>query len=287
MFQTQEASRTLGEPVDLYLFTYGPGASDYYGYTDAETAITLGTGLSARTYTPTAISRDAIKSSGTLDKSALTVSTAGGNVIAELFRVYPPVQVVTLVIYQGHIGDPDSEFLVIWSGRVLSCKRLHSEAELTCEPIATSMKRSGLRRHYQYGCPHALYQGDASGGCRALKAPATRATTVSAISGARITLPTGWNGAFDKTKFRGGLAEWSGAGGAAEKRTILQVNVATNEITLSGGVRNLAVAGALNVILGCNHQMDDCQVLHNVINDFGGQPWIPTKNPIGNYNNYY
>lgn len=287
MFNVQEASRALGEPVDLYLFTYGPGDADYYGYTDAERAVTLGSGPAARTYLPTPISRDSIKSSGTLDKSALNVSTAGSNAIAELFRVYPPVQVVTLVIRQGHIGDPDNEFLAIWSGRVLSCKRVHSDAELTCEPIATSMKRSGLRRHYQYGCPHALYQGDSSGGCRAAKAAATRATTVVALSGARITLPVGWNGAFDKTKFRGGLAEWAGVGGAVEKRTILQVNVATDQITLSGSVRGLAVAGAINVILGCNHQMDDCATLHSNINDFGGQPWIPTKNPIGNYNNYY
>lgn len=283
MFEDFEASRARGEPIDLYRFTYGPGASEYHGYTDAEVVQTI----AAKTYQPTAIMRDAIKSSGTLDKAAITISLPGSTAIAELFRVYPPSQVVTVVISQGHVGDPDSEFLVIYSGRVLGCKWLHSSAELTCEPVATSMKRPGLRRHYQYGCPHALYLGDSEGGCRASKPAATRATTVVALSGNRITLTPGWEGTFDKAKFRGGLAEWTAPGGAPERRTIIRVDPATNVITLSGGVRNIAVAGAINVILGCNHQMDDCETLHAVINDFGGHPWIPNKNPIGSYNNFY
>lgn len=281
-FEDFEGSRTRGEPVDLYLFQYGPGAGDYYGYTDAEEEITV----AGKTYLPKPIDRDAVKASGTLDKQALTIRGARDLTVAELFRVYPPTQIVTLVIKQGHIGDPDNEFLVIWSGRVLSCKFEHSECSLTCEPIATSMKRAGLRRHYQYGCAHALYMGDATGGCRANKAAATVATTVSAIGSATLTLAVGWNGGFPPEKFLGGMVEWLNAG-ATERRTILKVNAATNVVTLSGMIRGLIVGGAVDAVLGCNHQMDDCKDLHDNINDYGGQPWIPTKSPFGFYNNYY
>jgi hypothetical protein len=41
------------------------------------------------------------------------------------------------------------------------------------------------------------------------------------------------------------------------------------------------------VVLGCNHQAyaeegGDCQPLHDNIVNYGGDRWIPLKNPIGN-----
>src|SRR5690606_25380278 len=147
----------------------------FYAYTDAETAVVF----EGITYVPIPISRSAVKASGTLDKSALKVSVPINAEIAELFRIYPPAQVVTLVIRQGHIGDPDSEFLVHWSGRVLSTERKDSECEFSCEPIATSMRRTGLRRHYQIGCPHVLYGPR----CRASKALATTVAEALTVAG--------------------------------------------------------------------------------------------------------
>lgn len=279
-FEDQEISRSLGEPVDLYLFIYGPGEDDYYGYCDAEDPIIF----DDVTYEPQPIMRDAVKSSGTLDKSALRVTLDGVTEVAELFKVYPPTQEVVLIIREGHIGDPDAEFKVIWTGRVLSGKWLDSDAELTCEPISTSMRRSAMRRHYQYGCPHAVYQGDELGGCHASKIAATVSATVDSIDGATVTLEAGWEGSFAPGKFRGGMTEWFNPAGAIERRTILRVT--GDVLTLTGVIRNLADGDPISVILGCNHQMTDCKDLHDVINDFGGDPWIPSKNPIGQYNNY-
>ena len=52
----------------------------------------------------------------TLDKSTLKVSMDIGTDLAELFRIYPPSSVVTLTIFEGHIDDPDGEFLAVWAG---------------------------------------------------------------------------------------------------------------------------------------------------------------------------
>lgn len=52
-FETYEDSRFHGEPVNLYQFTYGAGASDYYGYCDAETSLSIG----GKTYEPMPIER--------------------------------------------------------------------------------------------------------------------------------------------------------------------------------------------------------------------------------------
>jgi len=282
-YEAYEESIFHGEPIDLYAFVYGQGANEKHYFVDCEIPITL----DGVTYQPVPISRGAINSSGTLDKSSLSIEVDAQSPIAELFRVYPPTQPVTLVMRHGHVGDPDNEFKVIWTGRVLSCGWEGSVATLSCEPVSTSMMRTGLRRHWQYGCPHALYMGDDSGGCRASKAAATQVTTVSAVSGSIVTLPSGWNGSRDKVKFINGLVEWPNGQGSFERRAILRVNTAANTLTIGGPIVNMEAGDTLNVILGCNHQMTDCADLHNNINDFGGQPWIPTKNPFGQTQNYY
>lgn len=276
-FESKESSRHAGNPVELYRFVWGPGVNDYYAYTNAETAITFD-GID---YAPLPIGRGAVQSSGTLDKSSMTVSLPSASDAVELFRVYPPSQEVSLFILQGHYDDADAEFLVVWTGRVLGCKWSGTEASLTCEPIARSMKRTGLRRHWQYSCPHALYHG----GCGAVKANALHPGTVVSTSGNTVTLAAGWQGTSDPLKFRGGPLEWVNADGNTETRTILRVSGDT--LTLSGLVRDLAADDSVSVYLGCNHQMSDCEDLHDAIQDFGGDPWIPVKNPFGVRNNYY
>lgn len=278
-----ETSIYHGEPADLFLFTYGAGPTQYYGYTDAEVAIVH----EGKTYVPYPLDRDAINASGTLDKSSLTLKIDANAEVTELFRVYPPSQPVSLIILTGHIGDPDVEYKVIWTGKVLSCGWDDNIATLTCEPVSMSMQRAGLRRNYQYGCPHALYMGTAEGGCRADKTEATLSTTVASVSGSLLTLPSGWNGVFDKAKFLNGMIEWTNPLGSVMSRSILRVVGSSNVITMGGPIPGLALGATISVILGCNHQMTDCAAIHSNINDFGGQPWIPTKNPYGNTQNFY
>lgn len=285
-FGSREASRHLGEPVELYRFIYGPNGESYC-YTDAVEPITvpgIGPAGADLVFEPVPIDRPPLTSSGTLDKASLEILIAIDTDIAEIFRVYPPSQVVGLIILEHHIGD--TEFPVVWTGRVLSCAGEEDEAKLTCEPVQTSLKRPGLRRHYQYGCPHALYRGiDGRPGCHASKAAATETGTVALIEGNKITLDAGWHGARPPAKFLGGTLEWTTAEGAREIRSILRVAVDT--LTLSGLVRNLEATDTVDVVLGCSRQMDDCENLHDVLPDYGGQPWIPLRNPFGVVNNYY
>lgn len=289
-FEIVETSRQRGEPVTLFLFVYDGAEGDspapsHFAYTDAEQQIVSG----GFTYSPIPIARDAVTASGTLDRAALTVRMPRDIALSELFRVYPPIQPVTLIIRQGHLSDdsPPPEFLVVWSGRVLSVGRERDECVVSCEPVASSLRRPGLRRHYQYGCPHVLY-GDQ---CGANRAAATVSATVASVGATSVTLTGGWNGAFAAAKFREGILEWTNDEGGVEKRKILAVS--GNTLSIGGLLRDLAATDAVSVILGCNHQMDDCEDLH--VNDaldpniqnYGGCPWIPTKNPIGFRNHYY
>lgn len=291
-FGNIEKSRYKGRPTNLFLVRYGSAPNSYYAYTDAEkTIIHNGT-----EFTPLAITRGKITASGTLDKAAIEVRSTLNIPLAEHFRVYPPAQVVNITILQGHLSDPDAQFLVAFAGRVVSAKRDNNELVLSCEPVSTSLKRVGLRRHYQYSCPHVLY-GEM---CRASKAAATKSVTVSSASGTTVTLPEGWETDERIPKYLNGMIEWENSAGDTEVRTILRVDiVGGRNLVVSGTTRDLKAGSPARVILGCNHglwknangvgltQMTDCHFLHNNIKNFGGCFAIPTKNPIGLTNQFY
>lgn len=286
-FSAYESSIEQGGPIQLYRFVYGTEAGEYLAYTNStdEQIVDHGGSVGEITYQPIPIERGNIVSNGTLDKSAIKISLDVGADLAELFRVYPPSQVVTLIIYEGHIDDPDGEFVVIWAGRIVQASREGSKLNLSGEPVSTQLRRTGLRRHYQYGCPLVLYGEQ----CGASKAAATASATVIDIDGTSVTLSAAWEGAFAPEKFVRGTLEWTPSGETTRKRTILRVN--GDEITISGIAPDLAVSDTVDVVLGCNHRAfaadgGDCEGLHNRLVAYGGHPWIPTKNVI-NKNPYY
>lgn len=284
-FSLFERSRNRARPVHLYLFVYGDGPDSYFAYTDAERPITF----NDFTYEPVPIDRGPYSSSGTLDKAAVEIKMPQDLPLPEMFRVYPPSQVVSLIIRQGHLNDPDNQFLVCWSGRVLSCSREDNEAKLSCEPISTTIKRPGLRRPYQFACPHVLYGPE----CRANKALATTSIVPVSFGGVTITLPEGWVTEAAAKKYLGGMVQWISTEGDTVLRSILRV-AGNNVFTVGGIIQNLAPGAPVNMILGCNHQAGvgpqpagDCLPLHNNIHNFGGQMWIPLKSPFGMRSQYY
>lgn len=291
-FDAIERSRYKGRPINLFLVRYGETASAYYAYTDCERPI-WHQGIQ---YLPIAIARGKINVTGTMDKQTLEVRCTRNVQMAELFRVFPPSRVVNITIMQGHVSDPDAEFLVVWTGRVIGSQRTEKEVILNCEPVATSMKRVGLRRHYQYSCPHVLYGNQ----CRANKEAAKTTITINAISGNILITPiAGWAAtpALAK-KFLGGLMEWRSSTGDIEVRSIIKVFADGSSFMVNGALRDLAVGDQADVFLGCNHAAKftpegalapetDCHFLHANMQNFGGCPFIPRKNPIGLFNNYY
>lgn len=285
MYADFEGSRELGNPVQLFQFKYGPALGDYYAYTDHTDELTVG-GI---TYTPRPVARDNIDTNGTLDKATIKITLDIGSEIAEIFRVYPPAYTVSLIIRQVHVDDPDQDYKVIWAGRCVAAHREDGQAILDGEPISTSMRRPGLRRHYQYGCMHALYSVG-EGLCNADKPSKTLSATVDSVTGATVTLDAGWNGAFAAAKFTGGLFEWTNLDGLLDRRTILRVTGDT--LSLSGLPKDVAPADTVSVVVGCNHKAyaedgGDCQPLHDNILNYGGDRWIPLKNPVSTYNNYW
>lgn len=274
-FSMFESSRQKSRPFYLYLIRYGAGPNEFYAFTDNEKAVTSG-GI---TYETRQIAHGGIATTGTLDKSTVDLTTPRNNELFDLFRVYPPSYRVQLTIRKGHNGDPDDSTVVVWSGRILSMSVNIDECTFTCEPISTTLRRLGLRRNWQYGCPHVLY-GPA---CRAIKGNVRQIGTISVVVGAEITLLTGWNGPIAADKFIGGFIEITAT--TVIPRTILRVT--GNKLLIAGLLPDLMPGTAIDIFPGCAHDMADCKDVHANIVNFGGQPWIPTANPIGNRNNFY
>lgn len=268
-FEIIETSRDSGLPAELYLFVYGSKPGSHYAYTNAEEAVSF----EGITYRPIPIQRGEIVAKGGLDKALLEVRTPKTTEIAEMFRVYPPSHVVTLIIRQGHLNDDTAQWLTCFTGRVVNANREGNEAKIGAEPIHTSMRRTGLREHFQYGCRHVLYGPR----CRAPKRlfPAR----VTAIDGTVLSLAAGWSGALDPRSFTAGLFEYEGVENM-EPRTILRVLDATT-VLLSGFVRGMEPGATVQLAPGCNHEITDCEHLHGNTPNYGGCKWIPFKNPFG------
>jgi hypothetical protein len=88
-------------------------------------------------------------------------------------------------------------------------------------------------------------------------------------------------GARQPSNFVGGVLEWAGPYGA-ETRMIVGFSGGT--VTVDGPLTDLAPGDPVNVLLGCQHVVASCVNLHNNIQNYGGTPYIPTKNPIGKNN---
>lgn len=281
-----ESSAARGRPVELYEFVYGTDALSQplaYRYTSAEQAVEL----SGNTYAPLPIDRTKIETKGRPDSAIMEISVPRTSEIAELFRIFPPSRVVNVIIRQGHLPNPDDpvefalgeQFPVVYTGRVLETSRAEGTRKLACQSLSAGMKRPGLRRFYQWPCPLVLYGPR----CMANKVAATRACTVVSAVGNRLTVDPAGYGANAAVDFVGGLIEWQGASGL-EIRGILRADAA-GLIVATGPVSSLAPDDTVDLILGCPHTLAGCETLHQNVVNYGGQPWIPTYNPV-NKNNH-
>lgn len=224
-------------------------------------------------YEKIAISRSDIASEGSLNKQSMDVVVPENSEIAMIFRFYPPSYVVTLEIFEGHFDDRERHFVQIWEGRVLNARVEDDKTTLSCELASTSLRRIGLRRNYQRQCPHDLY----GPGCRATKTE----ITLTAIRYEKQVLVTTEPENFSPEMFATGVMTWVGSNGRKEIRSIVGASVDGGEVTFVLGGPVLSQPSQIKATKGCLHNERTCVEWHDNILNFGGQPWIPERNPIG------
>lgn len=280
-FGQRESSRQQGDKIELYLFVYGTQSDAYYAYTNAERSVTLTVDpdQGAITFLPIPIKRGKITASGSRDKKNLEVRTKFDADISVRFIRYPPSQVVTLRIWEGHAGE--AEVRLSWVGRVLGGGVEGSEAVLTCQTASASLKHVGLIRNYQRDCGHVLYDSET---CKADQGANTITATVVASDQAVLDLNAAWAPTDEKEDYVNGVAEWTTGEGLIERRTVIRNDSATRLI-LDGPIFDLDNGALITLSKGCPHTEAGCRKFNNILN-YGGESAIPYKNPLGSSQNY-
>lgn len=265
-YDSRERSAADGRPVELYTFMR---ESIAWRYTSAN----RDQAAEFQTFKAVpGLSRGAIEQGSEAARAALRITAPRDLEVVELYRVSPPSDAIAFTLRQFHAGD--GELVTVWTGRIASVTPWkNGSAEIILEPTYSAMRRNGLRRLYQRQCPHVLY-GPA---CRAVAnayrvtASPTEVTGVNVVAAAFAGFPDGY--------FAGGYLEWAIAAGVFERRFIFAHAGASLE--LSTIPLGLAAGMSVNVYPGCDHALATCHDKFNNAPNYGGQPYIPQKNPFG------
>ena len=267
-YASRENSIDSGAPIELYEWAM---ESLRWRYTSADAAQThLG-----QTYEPEAISGSTISSSTEVEKASLTVIGPRNLSIADLFVAATPSSVVTLTVYRDHLGEGDWQ--TYWKGRVVNAAFRGDTLELTHESVFTSLARSGLRRRYQLGCPHVLYQGE----CGVLPASYLETYSVDTITGTTLTAPA--SGEHPTGYFSGGMIVYQDSATGATTRKFIKSSNSDGTIVLATFPFGLSAGQFADFYPGCDHTLATCESKFGNVVNYGGMPYIPKgENPFGN-----
>jgi uncharacterized phage protein (TIGR02218 family) len=255
-----EASAQDGQPVELYRFALGV---EKWTFTSGQDKVVY----QYEAYEPATIRRSGIEQGNEINRAGLDITLSRDSALASLFIASPPEGVVSVTIYRYHVTDTDNEVVVLWKGRVGGARLSGSELMLRCEPVATSLKRPGLRARYQLLCGHVLY----SAGCGALKESFRVDGTVAAVSGAAVQVaaaaskPSGY--------FVAGMLQ-------TDVGARMIVGHAGANLDLIAPLPGLAVGQDVRLYAGCDRSTSTCLNRFNNLANFGGFPYIPQKNPF-------
>lgn len=261
-----ETSDISGAPVELYEITYSGTA---WRYTSADHPIVY----NLRTYEPLSIYRSALRPALQKEKADLTLNLPITAEVGTIFRASPPGEVVMLTVYRQHTSDVDAQTMVVWVGRIINCKYDQFEIEFLCESIMSSMQRTMLTRTYQRGCPYVLF-GDA---CKVNGESYKVASTVDSIAGTTVDIAAAPADGF----LAGGYLEYTSYETGVVERRFIAGNTG-GVLQLDRQPAGLLAGMPLLAYPGCDHTLTTCKNKFNNVDNFGGQPYIPTKNPFGN-----
>lgn len=153
-----------------------------------------------------------------------------------------------------------------WMGRVLGVEVADDAARIRCESAQVSLKRIGLRRLYSRACSHVLY----SAACGAT--PIAASATVVQVFGRSVEFDGGAPAAVAGMLAGGWLETEAGA------RHMI-VSESTEGVELLYPVA-IEVGTEVQLIAGCDHSVSTCAARFNNLANYGGFPFIPSKNPF-------
>jgi uncharacterized phage protein (TIGR02218 family) len=260
-----EISNQGGQVVGLYEFRYG---NTYWRYCTDDEDRTVG----GETWTAAAILDEGIVQGGS-DQNDLNITVQANNPVAALFRNSQPSGKVWLSIRRWHIGDPDDETPLAWSGTVVNAVTVdRATIQMTCRSLGGTYDRQGLRLAWGRMCPHVLYSPF---GCKVDKSLHAYEHVIATLDGIRFTVTD-----FEEPEegsFSGGFVEYTRDDGSLQRYGIERQT--GNDFVVLGSTSGLAVGVTVVVYPGCSRNTASCKAFGNLPN-YGGFPHLPGKSPF-------
>lgn len=270
-FDTYEISNSAGRPISLYEFRYG---NTYYRYCTADQNQIVGEdedGYPA-VWEALTISDDGVTQGGS-DQNDLQVETQADMPIVAIFRNGQPSGKVWLSVRHWHIGDPDEETPLVWSGTVTNAVEVDSATyRLIGRSLAGTYDKQGLRLSWTRMCPHALYSDF---GCKVDKDEHAYPRTIATLTGNGFTCTA--HAEPDEGTFAGGFVEWLRTDGSLERRGI--ESQTGNDFRVMGSTSGLVIGTEVTIYPGCARTTATCKAFDNLPN-YGGFPHLPGKSPF-------
>lgn len=216
-------------------------------------------------YIPIPIGRSNIKSTQELAKASIDVSISLKNATAKRWVSTVFEVPMRLTIFTKVDNDP---IITAWIGRLTSVKTTKKDAVLVINSDATLMNRSGLRKRFQRTCPYALY----GKGCFADENLFSTVGIITATNDLILTIPEA--ATQPDGSFNGGMLKDS----SGKLRYIIAH--AGSFITITRELNGLTDPN-VTLFIGCNRSRAECRDKFDNIENFGGFPFIPLKNPFG------
>ena len=266
-------SRVYGKrPVWLYRVVVGGTAYHYTskggGYTTPSNSPNADF-PSGQVWTSAPIQRGEIYLTVKANRNDTWLRLPTANALSAAVIANDDVNEITVEIWQGYIGDPDNEFQMMFTGRVVEVEPALIATTLICETTISQSRRSSVAQVVQRPCRHAHYFTNADGGGCRLNLGDWQETLAATVStGRSVTVPDA--ALVSDGYYLAGILEYGGVEYMIESH-IGQVLVLEKEAA------GLAAAIAANnpaqedVILapGCNLTITNCDAFNNVEN-FGG-----------------
>ena len=251
-----------GAPIELYWFAQG---SQGYYYTNCVDDVTFNN----QTYKAIPIKRAETRMGARANEDRITIEVSEDVQVARLFAPTPPTFPLWITIYRYHEGEND--FFYFWRGRVNAAERRDYTCTLECENILASTRKKGLRRKFGIQCNHMLYDRQ----CGVSEDAYRFITTITNISTNKriITVASTNNAPADY--YLAGRVRLRRSGDA---RFIIQHN--GNNLRLNAPFADARPNDLVSLFAGCDHAFSTCTAKFNNGINYGGFPYIPTKNPF-------
>lgn len=249
----------LSPRIDLFKFVES-NSGKVYRLTNSNKSAFIG----EEEYLPAAITRSAIEQTEELNKTTQEIVLPISNAMARRWTFNGMENTVSLVMFSQK-GD---ETKVIWRGNLSIVKPESSSITLEFIDMYFRLQRKGMGATFTRNCRHSLYSSQ----CGVIQNLRGISGMASTEDGQTISIPE--TSSFKTGFFSGGILQTSD--GSMHTVSSSQHGI-VYLMTKSNLLLDEFEDKEVKIFPGCNKTTSDCKEKFNNLANFGGFPWIPTK----------